>query len=55
MNTYEICFSEISSYCATIEAENEEEAVKKLREQIPDNVEGIYDEFIGIDSVEEIR
>jgi len=55
MNTYEICFSEIASYCATIEAENEEEAIKNFREQVPDNVEGINDEFLGIDSVEEIR
>ena len=55
MKTYEICFSEIASYCATIEAENEEEAIKNFREQIPDNVEGINDEFLGIDSVEEIR
>ena len=55
MNTYEIYFSEIASYCATIEAENEEEAIKNFREQVPDNVEGINDEFLGIDSVEEIR
>ena len=55
MNTYEICFSEKASYCATIEAESEEEARAIFKEEIPDNVEGIYDEFIGIDSVKEIQ